>query len=117
MRIADIKIGDVSYPATYTLGTRIALEERGIDMARVDWSTASGYQVIALITECIISGCSWARKNGRPVPELPAEKEMAALIGMDDLKDTMQVISRLIIGDRHVEAKPDGKNGESQSAD
>lgn len=103
MRTGNIRINQIDYPVTFSIGTQIAMEEQHIEIKDALKGVSS---TMHLLYEMMRSGHKWAIKNGQSAPEVPDFDDMIESIDTDDLVEIMTELVAVMTGERNVQAKP-----------
>ena len=103
MRTGTIRINQIDYPVTFSIGTQIALEEQHIEIKD---ATRSVSATMHLLYEMMQSGHKWAIKNGQTPPEVPSFDDLIESMDTDAMVEIMGKLVAVMTGERNVEAKP-----------
>ena len=104
MRAKQIEIDGKLYWITYAVSVELALEARGMNPAKLK-TDPSTTLVMAMLGEMLKAGYRWAVRTGETALEPPAEKDLADVLTMIDLRALLPDMAEVINGERHVIAK------------
>lgn len=108
MRVHYVELNEVKYPLVLSNRATMELESKGYELSGEGFQKASTSMtfVMTMLHLMMQSGERWAKKMGRPTPEVPSLEDLADMTDMGDLEKITDVLSEAIDGERHVEATP-----------